>query len=129
MIVEDRRAETLDGVLDYAVRVSSREAYAAPDRGAQGNALKTLVAMPFVLDGDRGQVDITAHGLRHEIAFSVDPIRQQPVISRQTHPLKNAKNGTTITVRWPDSASSILVPTQSLRTRGMLVSFRPVRLS
>ena len=25
----------------------------APDHGAQGNALKTLIAMPFVLDGER----------------------------------------------------------------------------
>jgi DNA topoisomerase VI subunit B len=43
-------AETLAGVLDFSVRVSSREAYVAPDRGAQGNALKTIIAMPFVLD-------------------------------------------------------------------------------
>src|SRR5262245_14988469 len=45
---------TIAGVLDFSVRVSSREAYIAPDRGAQGNALKTLVAMPFVLDGSAG---------------------------------------------------------------------------
>ena len=43
--------KTIEGVLDYPVRISSREAYVAPDRGVQGNALKTLVAMPFVLDG------------------------------------------------------------------------------
>src|SRR6516162_5382916 len=34
-------------ILDYNVRVSSREAYVSPTRGAQGNALKTLIAMPF----------------------------------------------------------------------------------
>ncbi len=44
-------AETITDVLDFSMRVSSREAYVAPDRGAQGNALKTIVAMPFVLDG------------------------------------------------------------------------------
>src|SRR5690348_11613739 len=33
--------ETVDDILDYAVRVSSREAYVSPTRGAQGNALKT----------------------------------------------------------------------------------------
>ncbi len=37
-------AETIEGVLDFSVRVSSREAYVAPDRGAQGNALMTVVA-------------------------------------------------------------------------------------
>ena len=46
-------ARTLDGVLDFSVRMSSREAYVAPDRGAQGNALKTLVAMPFVSTATR----------------------------------------------------------------------------
>src|SRR5262249_47638191 len=43
-------AETVAGVLDFAARVSSREAYVSPTRGAQGNALKTVVTMPFVLD-------------------------------------------------------------------------------
>jgi DNA topoisomerase VI subunit B len=36
------RAETVKALLDFSVRVSSREAYASPTRGAQGNALKTL---------------------------------------------------------------------------------------
>jgi DNA topoisomerase VI subunit B len=95
---------TIDGILDYSVRVSSREAYVAPDRGAQGNALKTVLAMPFVLDGDRGRVDISSNGRRHEITFVVDPIRQEPVLSRAVHEAENVKSGTTITVRWPDSA-------------------------
>ena len=30
--------DTVDGVLDFNVRVSDREAYVAPDRGAQGKA-------------------------------------------------------------------------------------------
>ncbi len=46
----------VEAVLDFSTRVSSREAYVAPDRGAQGNALKTMVAVPFVLDGDEGDV-------------------------------------------------------------------------
>ena len=65
--------------------------YVAPDRGAQGNALKTLVAMPFVLDGKTGRVEVDARGIRHEIAFAVDPIRQQPVIRHQQHE-RNCKN-------------------------------------
>lgn len=56
---------TLDGALDFAIRISDREAYVAPDRGAQGNALKTIVAMPFVRDGTEGTVEIAAHGRRH----------------------------------------------------------------
>jgi hypothetical protein len=47
-------ADVVASILDFSIRVSSREAYVAPDRGAQGNALKTLVAMPFILDGETG---------------------------------------------------------------------------
>jgi DNA topoisomerase VI subunit B len=38
---------TVDGILDYTVRVSSREAYPSPSRGRQGNALKTLLPSPL----------------------------------------------------------------------------------
>ena len=70
----------------------SREAYVSPTRGAQGNALKTILAMPFVLDGAQGQVDISAQGQRHEIIFRVDQIRQEPAISHTTHPRTKCKN-------------------------------------
>ena len=60
------------GILDFAVRVSSREAYASPTRGAQGNALKTIVAMPFALDGTKGETLIESQGTAHRISFGVD---------------------------------------------------------
>lgn len=100
--------DTITGVTDYTVRASSREAYVAPDRGAQGNALKTILPMPFVLAGEKGQVDVAASGRKHEIVFSVDPIRQEPVISRQVSEAKKVKTGTVVTVHWPDSACSII---------------------
>jgi DNA topoisomerase VI subunit B len=53
---------TVERVLDFDARVSSREVYVWPCRGAQGNALKTLVMMPFVLDGQAGQVEVIAVG-------------------------------------------------------------------
>jgi hypothetical protein len=98
----------VEGVLDFSIRVSSREAYAAPDRGAQGNALKTLVAMPFVLDGKSGTFEVDAREVRHEITFAVYPIRQQPVIRQQQHE-GLVKSGTSVTVRWPDSAKSSIL--------------------
>ena len=61
--------ETVASILDFATRTSSREAYVAPDRGRQGNALKTVIAMPFALSGEQGRVEIVARGIRHEIAF------------------------------------------------------------
>ena len=98
---------TIDGILDFSVRISSREAYVSPTRRAQGNAMKTVLAMPFVLDGNHGQVDITANGQHHEITFGLDPIRQEPAISRDIR-LSEVKEGTLLTVHWPDSACSTL---------------------
>ena len=100
-------AKVVAGVLDFSVRVSSREAYVSPSRGAQGNALKTILAMPFALDGEAGRVEVDAQGIRHKITFAVDPIRQQPVIQHECGP-GLVKSGTRVTVRWPSSASSVL---------------------
>lgn len=94
---------TVADILDFSSRVSSREAYVAPDRGAQGNALKTILAMPFVLDGAAGHVEIRAHGLCHQIVFTVDALRQAPVIDHR-YEQRDVKNGTSITVAWPESA-------------------------
>jgi DNA topoisomerase VI subunit B len=99
--------ETLDGVLDFSVRVSNREAYVAPDRGAQGNALKTIIAMPFVLDGTEGRVDVAARGTRHLITLKVDRIHQEPLITRSTAP-SDVTAGTVVRLQWPDSASSLV---------------------
>ncbi len=96
-------AETITDVLDFSVRVSSLEAYVAPDRGAQGNALKTIVAMPFVLDGAQGVIEVDAAGTRHRIEFTVDPIRQEPVIRHEVAQ-SDRKKGTEICMKWPDSA-------------------------
>jgi hypothetical protein len=71
---------TLKGILDFSVRTSSREAYVSPCRGAQGNALKTLVAMPRVIDPERGRFILEAHGKRHVIACGMDPISQRAVV-------------------------------------------------
>jgi DNA topoisomerase VI subunit B len=98
-------AETVESVLNYSVRVSSREAYVSPTRGAQGNALKTILPMSYVLDEHRGDdacggTIIEAHGLAHHISFSVDHIRQEPKI---THAVTRSPlpRGTRITVQLP----------------------------
>ena len=109
--------ETITGAMDYSVKVSNREAYVAPDRGAQGNALKTLLAMPFVLDGNRGRVDVAAHGERREITFKVDPIRQEPVISVETKAAENVKNGTSVKLWWPDSANRRALEIATVRSQ------------
>ena len=102
-------AETVKGILDYTIRVSSREAYVSPTRGAQGNALKTLIGMPFALDSGIGQVAMIKakasahHGLHR---------RPYPAGARARVSDRGAAVGTTgtsIRVHWPDSACSILL--------------------
>jgi DNA topoisomerase VI subunit B len=105
-------AETVKDVLDYMVRVSSREAYVSPTRGAQGNALKTIIAMAFALDGRRGETVIEARGQTHRISFGVDHLRQEPVVADSAS-RSSITIGTCITIRWPDSASSELVDAKS----------------
>jgi DNA topoisomerase VI subunit B len=100
-------AETIESILDYTIRVSSREAYVSPTRGAQGNALKTLVAMGYVLnrklggEGDEAGVTvIESRGVRHWIEFRVDHVSNQPKIVRMTAP-SEVVAGTRIAIRWP----------------------------
>src|ERR671912_2205846 len=65
-------AEVVRKVLDYNIRVSDKAAYRSPTRGAQGNALKTIIGIPYAL-GSRKPVIVCARGVRHEMAPSVDP--------------------------------------------------------
>jgi DNA topoisomerase VI subunit B len=104
--------ETVAAILDFATRTSSREAYVSPTRGAQGNALKTLLAMPFALDGGSGETVIESQGVAHRISFSIDPIRQKPRIVRVCEP-SSVKTGSRFEVTWPVSACSILYDAQA----------------
>jgi DNA topoisomerase VI subunit B len=98
---------TVESILDYTARVSSREAYVSPTRGAQGNGLKSILAMAFALDGESGETLIEAHGVAHRVTFSIDRIRREPKITH-VREASSVKIGTRITVRWPDSACSEL---------------------
>jgi len=112
---------TIRSILDYTVRVSSREAYVSPSRGAQGNALKTILAMGYVIDREGadyaarqtdgnpcpGNADafgltiIETRGIAHRIEFRVDHVTNEPRISYTTTS-SQVTAGTRITVRWPD---------------------------
>jgi hypothetical protein len=113
IIVQDNAngidAETIESILDYTIRVSSREAYVSPTRGAQGNALKTLLAMGYVLDRRRdgggdaaGVTVIESRGVTHRIEFKVDHVNNQPRIVH-TKAASPVKVGTKITIHWPPS--------------------------
>jgi hypothetical protein len=112
IVIEDNAAgiktSTIKSILDYTIRVSSREAYVSPTRGAQGNALKTILAMGYVLDRERqggndeavGITVIETHGIEHRIEFRVDHINNEPRISHTTSP-SPIKIGSRITINWP----------------------------
>jgi DNA topoisomerase VI subunit B len=105
--------KTVKDITDYSTRTSSREAYVSPTRGAQGNALKTILAMPFILDGGTmGETSIASRGVSHHIRFGVDHLRQEPKITIGRDD-SDVKTGTRVMVRWPDSACSKLVRSKS----------------
>src|SRR5215216_1253590 len=64
--------EVVHKVLDYSVRVSDKAAYRSPTRGAQGNALKIVIGIPYAL-GSREPLIVKALGVRHSITPWVDP--------------------------------------------------------
>jgi DNA topoisomerase VI subunit B len=100
-------AKTVTDILKWEYRVSSREAYVAPTRGAQGNALKTIIAMPFALDREKGEVVIESKAVKHTITVQLDHVRQEPTTDHIQGP-GLVKTGTRITVKWPVCASSKL---------------------
>ncbi len=112
IVVEDNAAgiktSTIKSILDYTIRVSSREAYVSPTRGAQGNALKTILAMGYVLDRERqdgnaeavGVTIIETRGIEHRIEFRVDHVNNEPRIAHTTSP-SPVKIGSRITIDWP----------------------------
>ena len=90
---------TVDAVLDFTVRASSREAYVSPDRGAQGNALMTLATMPYVVDPLNGYLEVISNGHRRRIKVSDDAITQRPQIHQDVDEIANHA-GTTIAIHW-----------------------------
>jgi hypothetical protein len=103
--------ETIKSILDYTIRVSSREAYVSPTRGAQGNAFKTILAMGYVLDREREDEDginaeaagitiIKTRGVEHRIEFRVDHVTNEPKITHTTKP-SSINVGTSVTIKWP----------------------------
>jgi len=122
VVIEDNAAgigaDTIGSILDYTVRISSREAYVSPTRGAQGNALKTLLAMGYVIDRERvrsgdaaGVTVIESRGVTHRIEFRVDHINNEPRIVHTTAP-SAVEIGTKLTINWPRD-SGLLEPTNS----------------
>ena len=62
--------EVVGRMLDFNSRTSDKAAYRGPTRGAQGNALKTIVGIAHVYGGN---LTIEAQGVKHTIKVEVTP--------------------------------------------------------
>ena len=93
--------KTVKRILDFDRRTSSNAVYVAPTRGQQGNALQTLLAMPFAASGKPASTTIASRGVEHTITFDIDPITREPVITheREDSPVES---GTRIFVPWTE---------------------------
>jgi DNA topoisomerase VI subunit B len=65
-------AEVVEKILDFDTRTSDKSLYRTPTRGAQGNALKTILGIPVALGSDQPVV-IEAQGVKHLIHVRIDP--------------------------------------------------------
>lgn len=130
---------TLAGATDFTVRASNREAYVAPDRGAQGNALKTLLSMPYVVDPVGGALIVEAHGVRHRIVCRADPITQRAVVDDHTQEISQVP-GTVIRVEWAEKRTNeqetiwpfdamVVLPGPDTQWRGKDIKSRVMRMS
>jgi DNA topoisomerase VI subunit B len=98
-------AKIIEQSLDYFVRVSDKSKYVSPTRGQQGNALKCLWAIPFVMKTD-GYVEIRTQGQRHSIRVDVDAIAQKPQIRHRCTDCESGigQIGTSMTLHLPQIA-------------------------
>ena len=87
-------------VLDFSVLVSDKANYRSPSRGQQGNALKTVLGIPFAI-GSAQPVVVEACGVRHEVRAGIDPAGELR-IDHQQRPVP-ARPGTVVTVGLVDT--------------------------
>jgi hypothetical protein len=93
--------EVVKKFLNYSIRVSDKAAYRSPTRGAQGNALKTIIGIPYAL-GSREPLIVKAQGVRHSIAPWVDPAGAVHFDYSST---RENTEGTTVSLSMPNGLS------------------------
>ncbi len=100
--------EVVARIVDYDRQTSSRAAYVGPTRGAQGNALQTILATLYALTQRRAVTVLESRGVKHKIAFDLDPLRLVPAIFHETEPCRR-RQGLKVTVPLPfdDAASAV----------------------
>jgi DNA topoisomerase VI subunit B len=102
--------EVVARLCDLSSRTSSRSKYVSPTRGAQGQALSTILVMPRALnpEADVG-VLIQSRDYLHCITVVVNKLTGEPRLVHKPKETPGAvKTGTTVIVQWPRSACTML---------------------
>jgi hypothetical protein len=118
-------AATVASILDFTTRTSDKAAYRSPTRGAQGNALKTILGLPHALGG-RAPVEIEACGVRHTIGAWVDPSGDVRV--EHTQDARPTRPGTCVALTLPDRGQ-VLAPAWWARAFALWNPHASVKLS
>jgi DNA topoisomerase VI subunit B len=87
--------------LDFNTLTSDKALYRTPTRGQQGNALKTIIGMPYALGDGDPRVWIDAGNLRHDISVRLgagDVIEA----GHEIHVLAGESEGTQVSVWLPE---------------------------
>jgi Histidine kinase-, DNA gyrase B-, and HSP90-like ATPase len=93
--------KTVQKMLDFNTRTSDKAVYRSPTRGAQGNALKTIVGMPHALGSGKNPVLIDSQGARHLIKVVADPAGE--LTKERTIERCQRTTGTRVTVALPEA--------------------------
>lgn len=104
---------TIERGLDCTHTVSDKASYIAPCRGAQGHALATIWALPYVLSGGReGRVELSTAGEGFEVITRFDKIKETPRLTLQRG-AAICKKGTAFKIRWPDASPCLIEPSEA----------------
>jgi hypothetical protein len=90
--------EAVEKIVDFTTRTSDKAHYRSPTRGAQGNALKTVIGIPYAL-GCAKPVVVEARGVRHIIKAAIDPAGELRLMREVEE--ADRSTGTKVTVPLP----------------------------
>jgi DNA topoisomerase VI subunit B len=90
--------ELVNKIKNFDIRTTDKAIYRSPSRGQQGNALKTILGMPYAL-GSHEPVVIASCGIRHTIRAWPDPLGNVRA-DHTTEPVEE-EAGTQITLTLP----------------------------
>jgi Histidine kinase-, DNA gyrase B-, and HSP90-like ATPase len=96
--------EVVEKILNFSTRTSDKAAYRSPTRGAQGNALKTIVGMPHALGTGEAPVLIHSHGAKHLIKLKANPAGE----IHNDHVVEADK-------RWRGTSVTVVLPSHTQR--------------